>query len=131
MTLLFVGLPFLFGVHIRAKPYMLVTEFHGIHGQCVTIGHAAKAFSLEVVEWASILGKCASALAHIHEKGFIHCDLKHNNVILHSTSQSDNEPVIIDFGKMKKIKSVKILKLSSQEQDRYIKYYKHIALEII
>jgi serine/threonine-protein kinase len=124
------GLPFLFGVNVQSKPYILVTEFYGIGGQCVTIGHAAKKLSLEAKEWAFILEKCAGALAHIHEKGLIHCDIKHNNIIL-KNSADVREPVIIDFGKMKKAESAKICKLNSKEQDRYLKYYKHIAPEII
>ncbi|XP_028416019.1 uncharacterized protein LOC114539575 [Dendronephthya gigantea] len=28
------GLPFLFGINVQSKPYILVTEFYGIGGQC-------------------------------------------------------------------------------------------------
>ena len=59
-------LPFLFGVQIQSRPYALVTEFHGLDGQCVTVGHAAKSLSLDVMEWSFILEKCAAALAYIH-----------------------------------------------------------------
>ncbi|CAB3979006.1 serine threonine- kinase [Paramuricea clavata] len=116
------GLPFLFGVNVQSKPYILVTEFYGIGGQCVTIGHAAKKLSLEAKEWAFILEKC--------ERFNSRCDIKHNNIIL-KNSADVREPVIIDFGKMKKAESAKICKLNSKEQDRYLKYYKHIAPEII
>ena len=62
-----------------------MTEFHGIDGQCVTIGHAAKNLSLNILEWAAILERCANALAHIHGKGFVHCDIKDNNIILQNS----------------------------------------------
>lgn len=81
------------------------------------------------MEWTFILQKCAGALAYIHEKGYIHCDIKHN-IILHN-STGVREPIIIDFGKMKKAENVKIHKLNSKEQDHYLKFYKHIAPEII
>jgi serine/threonine protein kinase len=38
------------------------------------------------MEWAFILEKCAGALAYIHEKGYIPCDIKHNNIILHNST---------------------------------------------
>ncbi len=38
------------------------------------------------MEWAFILEKCAGALAYIHEKGYIHCGIKHNNIILHNST---------------------------------------------
>ena len=107
-----------------------MTEFHGIDGQCVTIGHAAKNLSLNILEWAAILERCANALAHIHGKGFVHCDIKDNNIILQN-SCAIREPVIIDFGKMKRAGNTRIYKLNSKERDRYLKYYKHIAPEII
>ena len=130
MLFLWYGLPFLFGVNVQSKPYILVTEFYGIGGKCVTICHVAKKLSLEVKDWAFILEKSASSLAHIHEKGLIHCDIKHNNIILQN-SAGIHEPVIIDFGKIKKAERAKISKLNSKEQDRYLKYYKHIVPEII
>lgn len=108
----------------------MVTEFHGLDGNCVTVGHAAKNLSLDVMEWAFILEKCCSALDHIHQKGYIHCDIKHNNIILHN-STGIRKPVIIDFGKMKKNENVRVYKLNSKEQDRYLKFYKHVTPEII
>lgn len=41
------------------------------------------------------------------------------------------KPVIIDFGKMKKNENVRVYKLNSKEQDRYLKFYKHVTPEII
>lgn len=82
------------------------------------------------MEWSFILGKCAGALAHIHEKGFVHCDIKHYNIILHN-STGIREPVIIDFGKMRKAENVKLYKLNLKERDRYLKFFKHIAPEVI
>ena len=82
------------------------------------------------MEWVFISLKCCGALDHIHQKGYIHCDIKHDNIILHN-SAGIRKPVIIDFGKMKKPKNVRIYKLNSKEQDRYLRFYKHIAPEII
>jgi len=43
-----------------------------------------------------VLAKIASGLAHVHEKGLIHKDLKPANILLKSPGEPD--PVIIDFG---------------------------------
>ena len=54
-----------------------------------------------------------AALAYIHQKGYIHCDIKQNNIILHD-KPGVHEPVIIDFGKMKNIENAKVYKLNSK-----------------
>ncbi|XP_028416021.1 spindle assembly checkpoint kinase-like [Dendronephthya gigantea] len=96
------GLPFLFGANVKNKPYLLVTEFYSIDGQCVTLQNAVKGMlSLSIPKWANILEKISEALSYIHSKGFIHGDIKGNNIVIRKQSDSFY-PVIIDFGKMKK-----------------------------
>ncbi|MCE9669817.1 serine/threonine protein kinase [Myxococcus stipitatus] len=45
-------------------------------------------------EVARVFGKLATALAHLHERGVFHRDLKLNNVLVRA---SDGEPFILDF----------------------------------
>jgi len=45
-------------------------------------------------EVARVFGKLAGALAHLHERGVFHRDLKLNNVLIRA---SDGEPFILDF----------------------------------
>ena len=48
--------------------------------------------------WTRIIVKTAKALAHVHNMGFLHNDLKSNNVLLEKRGEDFN-PAIIDFGK--------------------------------
>ncbi len=43
---------------------------------------------------ASILSDIASALAYIHHRGYLHCDIKPTNILL----KQDGTPVLLDFG---------------------------------
>ena len=106
-------------------------EFYGINGRSVTLSKAAKTklFSTEK-EWAKTLLMCSKAIQHLHEKDFIHCDLKGDNIVLSKVSEQ-YFPVIIDFGKMKKTSEAKIKKLSAKDQDKYSKHHRHIAPEIV
>ena len=125
------GLPFVFGMNVTNRPYVLVTEFYGIDGECVTLANAVKGrLPLNISNWATILGRTSEALSHIHSKGFIHGDIKSDNIVVRGESASYT-PVIIDFGKMKKISEAKRYNLSPKEKEKYSSKYKHIAPEVI
>lgn len=127
----FKGLPFLFGANVKKKPYLLVTEFYGIDGKCVTLENAVNGrLPLGIPKWANVLGKTSEALSYIHTKGFIHGDIKGNNIVIRKESDS-YYPIIIDFDKMKKISEAKKYNLNSKEKERYSNKYRHIAPEVI
>lgn len=118
-------------MNVTDRPYVLVTEFYGIDGKCVTLDNAVKGrLPLSIPDWAKVLGKTSEALSFVHSKGFIHGDIKSNNIVIRSESSS-YVPVIIDFGKMKKISEAKKYNLTSKEKERYSKKYKHIAPEVV
>ncbi|KAK3731360.1 hypothetical protein QZH41_007153 [Actinostola sp. cb2023] len=82
-------------------------------------------------EWMKILKQVADALSHIHKMGFLHNDLKENNIVL---DKRDNEitAVIIDFGKSRPISSPRgPKKLSISEQENYKTKYPHIDPQIV
>ena len=82
-----------------------MSEFYGINGKCVTFCSTIKgALSLDI---ASILGKISEALKYIHDKGFVHGDIKTDNIVIRKKIGLYT-PVIIDFGKMRKINETKI-----------------------
>lgn len=74
--------------------------------------------------------ECADALLFIHTKGYLHNDLKGNNVII-SDDNNSLHPVIIDFGKSTTVSKGKLCKLSLQDQKKYRKYHNHIAPEVV
>ena len=54
------------------------------------------------------------ALGHLHEHGFLHRDIKPDNIILNDTAYQKDFLTLIDFGIAKKIKEPKNLKLTAE-----------------
>ena len=54
-----------------------------------------------------MLGKVALALSGVHKVGFLHNNLKANNVVLDKSERETFNPVIIDFGKSLPITGLK------------------------
>lgn len=100
------NLPMIFGVVTKTLPLCLVTQFHGIKEESVTLHQAANASILTIANCISIFQKICCALGHVHSKGYLHNDIKANNVVLERTSVSEEfNPVLIDFGKSGKASS--------------------------
>lgn len=71
------------------------------------------------------------ALNHMHKAGVVHNDIKSNNVVLEKPGEQWN-PVIIDFGKARRIANPKpLMDLSPSAQEEYRRSYPHIAPEIV
>ena len=71
------------------------------------------------------------ALQHVHTKGYLHKDLKANNVVLKDKSCHFN-PVIIDFGKSTQIDvPMKKKSRTKAKQKIYKQSFPHIVPEII
>lgn len=101
------NLPMIFGVVTKASPLCLVTQFHGVQQESVTLHQAADNNVVTKANCISIFKKICSALGHVHSKGYLHNDIKGNNVVLERPSVSEEfRPVLIDFGKSLKASSV-------------------------
>ena len=118
------SIPHLLGVQTEEKPYSLVMQFLGEGMNSVTVHKLLalhqdmeKHLSLSINEWISILLDIAEALFHVHQKGFLHCDLKSNNVVV-----SGKKGYLIDFGK-----ACHIAKPTAR---KYTSFYNHIASEV-
>ena len=105
-----IGIPILFGVSVAEKPYCLITQFYGIGNMSVTVDYALRqngeisfsSFS-DSNCWHFLL-ELSDTLCYVHTKGYLHNDLKTDNVLIvkESTARpSDYQfgPVLIDFGK--------------------------------
>ena len=69
-------------------------------------------------DWLIISHDLTGALSHIHSQGFLHCDLKSNNVLV-----SNKRGYIIDFGKA--------TDSSFPPAKKYTICYPHIAPEVL
>ena len=90
----------IFGVVTKSLPFCLVTQFHGVKETSLTLHQAANTNMLTPTSCISIFKKICVALSQVHLKGYLHNDLKANNVVLERARVSDEfNPVVIDFGK--------------------------------
>ena len=125
------GLSLLFVAQTSQIPYSLVVQFHGDKERSLNTYRAACKKKLTADEWKDVINQVIEALHHIHDKGFLHNDLKANNVVLEKREAGYNA-VVIDFGKSKKIDAPKKRKnLSKAEQNVYQQSYPHIAPGIV
>ena len=96
-------LPMILGVVSTQEPLCLVTQFHGINGTSGTLHHAAISNIITSPECHDIFVDICSALKYVHSRGFLHNDIKANNVVLERRVDCDRcTPILIDFGKSRK-----------------------------
>ena len=76
------GLPLLLGICTQTMPYRLVAQLHGEKKKSLTLWRAIKKVKLDKRCWFAILRAISKTLACIHEMGFLHDDLKSNNVVM-------------------------------------------------
>lgn len=125
------GIPLLFGVILQNEPISIVLQFHGQGRESLTLFKAAKAKKVMTEsEWKVIFCDVVNALQHIHDCGFVHNDLKSNNVVLEIREGLHPNPVIIDFGKsVLAVKAKKPKAKAKCVRDQYTNSY--IAPELI
>ena len=102
------SIPILFGVLLDSRPYSLVMQLctrlnvsltlHKVIQQCKE--------KLSSVEWLMIIIKLTQALAHVHTEGFLHNDLKVDNVIIMKNDNREWIPVILDFSEASLLSNV-------------------------
>lgn len=98
-------LPMLLGIITRGESLCMVTQFHGVGNESLTLHRAAKGSFLAPENSVEIFQELSSALKHVHSMGYLHNDIKANNVVLEKTptiSEESYSPVLIDFGKSTK-----------------------------
>lgn len=117
-------IPHLFGVKVTEKQLALVMEFIGEGSQSLTVHKLLcsppKSIQLEMCmkDWLSISFDILDALDFIHKKGYLHCDIKTDNVLVFH-----NRGYLIDFGKVQE--------MARSTSKKYDKKYDHIAPEVL
>ena len=117
------NIPQLLGVQITCRPYSLIMEFIGQDAKSSTVHQmieetSAKSSSLLVHEWVSVCVDITEAVDHIHSKGYLHCYLKTNNVLVFN-----KRGIVIDFGKA--------CPISKPRAKKYNSFYHYIAPEVL
>ena len=124
------NLPMIFGVVTKTLPLCLVTQFHGVQEQSLTLHKAADANLLTTADCISLFEKICHAVGHVHSKGYFHNDIKANKVVLERTSASEEfNPVLIDFGKSVKAVSALLYRRNGNVLKRNGKSY--LAPEVV
>ena len=117
--------PHLLGIQVENKPFSIVMEFLGENLESMTIHkllynskfqHILLSWSIS--DWFQVCYDIVDALHHLHQTGFLHCDLKTNNVLVYK-----KKGYLVDFGKVKKI--------TNKSSKQYTQVYKHIAPEVL
>ena len=119
-------IPHLFGVCSLHVPFYLVLEELAVEGHSVTLSKAAATGMIaDVNECAAILKQTCEVLMFMHQEGYLHNDLKGNNVVLDG---ANHKATRIDFGKSKQITKAKLMKPKVNIADA-AKKYPHITPE--
>ena len=117
--------PHLIGIQSKIKPYSLVMEFLGDGVESMTLhrllfepAFKRQKSSMSLPNWFQVCYDIADALHHIHEKGYLHCDLKSNNAVIFNL-----KGYLIDFGK--------VCLVTNPRAKKYRIAYQHIAPEVL
>ena len=136
------NLPLFMGVydHPEHQKPLLITKFYSIAGKSCTLHQYLRqqllSHSPTIQEWAQLLIGVCKGLEHIHDKGYLHNDLKADNIVLSDCLPANVNnlsiwPIIIDFGKARPIDSPKKYKMPEKEQEKHLKTYTHLAPELV
>lgn len=128
------NLPILLGISPKTSTEMyIVTKFHGKNLVGITLFNALhNTFpDLDLTEHViSICQGVARGLQHMHIKGYLHNDLKTDNVVL-DFIQGKPSPVIIDFGKSCMLSAGRTKMVPKGQRELYLKKHTHIAPELL
>ena len=118
-------IPHLFGIQVEKNPLSLVMEFVGENSQSMTVhkllfdSNAAKIrSSMSLKDWLCVCYDITDALDYMHQKGYLHCDLKTDNVLV-----SKRKGYLIDFGKVRE--------MAHPTAKKYKVLHGHIAPEVL
>src|SRR5258708_9592707 len=81
------------GATESARPYFVMELVRG-----VKITNYCDSKSLSMEERLSLFVQVCQAVQHAHQKGIIHRDIKHSNILVTTTEGGAASPVVIDFG---------------------------------
>ena len=121
-------LPYIYGICVQSKPYLLVLQFCNVEGKAYTLHRTlhSRTLVLKNQEWFDVILQLLEALKVLHNSGLIHQDIKSDNILL-TYKNTLFVPVIIDFGKCIRKQEAS----RKQEQETYKQKYTHVAPEVV
>ena len=138
-------LPIVYGVSLELKPFLLISKFYGSAKRSKTLQYCLKRYcsgcqsdmkstsSINDDQFLQIAGNICEGLRHIHQCGYLHGDIKSNNILI--VKQNSNLlPKIIDFGKSCKISSPSyscIIVANENDYKNARLKYPHMAKELL
>ena len=123
-------IPHCFGV---CKSMMaVVMSLHTVEGKSLTLEGAMHSNGnvMEKESGIKYLTQVATALSHVHNKGYLHNDVKGNNIVLGTTRLEDVQAYLTDFGKSCHQTEGKIYSLPVIEREIYKIEHPHIAPDL-
>ncbi len=124
------NLPYVLGVCMKEKPYLMVSQFYGKAKKSFPLLKAIEYGIIEFDHIERIFKQIVDAIRCLHEAGWLHNDIKENNVLMHRTPQ-EWKPVVIDFGKSRPRSNPKRYELTEVQKKFYKSKYPWIAPELI
>ena len=123
-------IPHCFG--ICRSEMLLVMSLHTVDNKPLSLVEALWSNSKEVGKNKAIkyLSQVATALSYIHRLGYLHNDIKGNNVILGKTQSGEVEAHLIDYGKACHQTKGKVYQLTAEECKEYETKHPHIAPDL-
>lgn len=135
------NLPLFLGVYdfTRGLPY-LVTKFYSVDGRPYTLHKLLSKSSTRQIskeeQWVRIATGICAAVESIHDKRFLHNDIKCDNIVMSDLIPSYSNspplwPILIDFGKARPFSSPKRYFLNDNDKAVYRRDYPHLAPELV
>ena len=93
------NLLYVLGICMKEKPYLLITQFYEKRTKSSSLSKAIEQKIIDFEKLGKVFKQIVDALIYIHEAGWLHNDIKENNVLMHSVTEQEWKPVVIDFGK--------------------------------
>lgn len=123
-------IPHCFG--ICRSELLLVMSLHMVDGRPLSLVEELESSSKEVGKYEVLkyLSQVATALSHIHEIGYLHNDIKGNNIILGKTQSGEVQAYLIDYGKACHQMKGKVYQLTAEERKQYETKHPHIAPDL-
>ena len=122
--------PHLFGV---IKPLnAIMMSYHQVEGAAISMyeAYCRERSWMTASTWILHVISAAQAILHIHSRNILHNDIKLDNFIFSTSSKSDIEPILVDFGKACFIGQGKSYNLSVSEKEEYKLNHPHLAPDL-